>query len=101
MGVLERLGHGCKDNSLVFSVNAHMCNAITPILVFGTEEQKQRHLAGLCSGELIGGKAMSEPRSSSDAYGLVATADKRDDRDVLNDSKVFVTNGSVVDVLVI
>ncbi len=101
VGVMERLGYGCKDNGLVFSVNAHMWNAITPILAFGTEEQKQRYLPGLCSGELIGGKAMSEPGSGSDAYGLAATAEKRGDRYVLNGSKVFVSNGSVADVLVI
>jgi alkylation response protein AidB-like acyl-CoA dehydrogenase len=101
VGVLERLGYGCKDNGLVFSVNAHMWNAITPILTFGTEEQKQRYLPGLCSGELIGGKAMSEPDAGSDAFGLAATAEKRGDRYVLNGSKVFVSNGSVADVLVI
>jgi alkylation response protein AidB-like acyl-CoA dehydrogenase len=101
VGVLERLGYGCKDNGLVFSVNAHMWTVITPILAFGTEEQKQRYLPGLCSGELIGGNAMSEPGSGSDAYGLAATAQKRGDRYVLNGSKVFVSNGSVADVLAV
>jgi len=101
VGVLERLGYGCKDNGLVFSVNAHMWTAITPILAFGTEEQKQRYLPGLSSGKLIGGNAMSEPGSGSDAYGLAATAERRGDRYVLNGSKVFVSNGSVADVLVI
>src|SRR6185503_8746512 len=55
MGVLESLGEGCKDNGLVFSINAHMWTLEMPLLGFGTEAQKQRWLPRLCSGELIGG----------------------------------------------
>jgi alkylation response protein AidB-like acyl-CoA dehydrogenase len=101
VGVLESLGYGCRDNGLVFSLNAHMWTAEIPILHFGNEEQKQRYLPGLCSGELIGGNAMTEPDSGSDAYSLSTTAERRGDRYVLNGSKCFVTNAPVADLLVV
>ena len=60
VGVLERLGYGCRDNGLVFSVNAHMWTVGTPLMAFGTDEQKQRLLPRLCSGELVGAKGRSD-----------------------------------------
>lgn len=101
VGVLESLGEGCKDNGLVFSINAHMWTAQMPLLSFGTEEQKTRYLPGLCSGELIGGNAISEPESGSDAFSLATTARLEGDHYILNGNKVFVTNGSVADVIVV
>ncbi len=101
VGVLESLGYGCKDNGLIFSMNAHMWTAEMPLLNFGTEEQKQKYLPGLCDGSLIGGNAMSEPGAGSDAYGLATTAEKRGDRYIINGSKVFITNGTVADLVVV
>jgi alkylation response protein AidB-like acyl-CoA dehydrogenase len=100
VGALERLGYACRDNGLVFSINAHMWTACAPLMAFGTEEQKQRLLPKLASGELIGGNAMTELNSGSDAYGMKATAEKRGDRYLLNGRKTYVTNGPVADVLV-
>jgi alkylation response protein AidB-like acyl-CoA dehydrogenase len=57
-------------------------------------------LPGLCDGSLIGGNAMSEPDSGSDAYALRTTAEKKGDRYILNGSKIFVTNGPVADLVV-
>jgi len=101
MGVLESLGYGCKDNGLVFSINAHMWTLEVPLLGFGTDAQKRRWLPRLCSGELIGANAMSEPGSGSDAYGLATRAEKRGDRYVLSGSKVFVSNGPVADLYLV
>ena len=101
VGALERLGYACRDNGLVFSLNAHMWTVCMPLVAFGTEEQKRRFLPGLCNGDLVGGNAMSEPGSGSDAYSLRTTAVKKGDRYVLNGSKVFVTNGPVADVIVV
>src|SRR4051812_4662010 len=100
VGALERLGYACRDNGLVFSLNAHMWTACMPLVEFGTADQKKRYLPGLCSGELVGGNAMSEPNSGSDAYGLRTTAVKKGDRYILNGSKIFVSNGSEADVVV-
>src|SRR5262245_40033967 len=52
VGALEGLGYGCKDNGLVFSINAHMWTAEIPVLTFGTDEQKQRYLPKLLNGEM-------------------------------------------------
>jgi len=101
VGVLESLGHGCKDNGLVFSINAHLWTLEIPLRDFGNEEQKRRYLPRLCGGELVGGNAMSEPGSGSDAYSLRTTAVRRGDRYLINGSKVFVTNGPVGDLFVV
>jgi hypothetical protein len=100
VGALERLGHACRDNGLVFSLNAHMWTACAPLVSFGNEAQKRKYLPGLCNGELIGGNAMSEPGSGSDAYGMQTTAQKRDGHYILNGRKIFITNGPVADILV-
>jgi len=101
VGVLEALGHGCRDNGLLFSINAQMWTLEIPLRDFGSEEQKRKYLPRLCNGELVGGNAMSEPGSGSDAYSMRTTAERRGDRYVLNGSKTFVTNGPVGDVIVV
>jgi alkylation response protein AidB-like acyl-CoA dehydrogenase len=101
VAALERLGYGCKDNGLLFSINAHMWTAITPVLHYGSEAQKKKYLPGLCNGTLIGGNAMSEPNSGSDAFSLATTAVKKGSTYVLNGSKIFVTNGPIADLIVV
>lgn len=98
---LEALGYGCSDNGLIFAINAHMWSAEMPLLRFGTEEQKQRYLPGMCDGTLIGVQGMTEPGSGSDAFGLKTTAESRGDSYVLNGTKTFITNAPVADVFVI
>lgn len=100
VGALERLGYTCQDNGLVFSINAHMWTVCMPLVSFGTEEQKHKFLPGLCNGQLIGGNAMSEPNSGSDAYALRTIAKKKNDKYILNGSKTFVTNAPVADIIV-
>jgi hypothetical protein len=101
IAALEALGYGCADNGLLFSINAHMWGCEMPILTSGTDSQKQRYLPGLCTGELIGGHAMSEPDSGSDAYSLQTTAIQRGESYVLNGRKMSVTNGPIADVMVV
>jgi alkylation response protein AidB-like acyl-CoA dehydrogenase len=101
VGVLENLGYACRDNGLVFSINAHMWTVEVPLLDFGSEPQKRKYLPDLCNGTLIGGNAMTEPGSGSDAYSLRTTAERRGDRYVLNGSKTFVSNGNVADLIVV
>src|SRR4030095_13071072 len=98
MLVMEGLGYGCRDNGLIFAMNAQMWSVQHPILVFGSEPQKQKYLPGFCSGELIGAHGMSEPDSGSDAYSLHARAERVSDGYRLNGTKMFVTNAPVADV---
>ena len=98
---LEGLGYGCRDNGLLFSINAHLWTTVVPLMTLGTEEQKKRYLAKLASGTWIGAHAMTEPSSGSDAYSLRTQAEKRGDRYVLNGTKMFVTNAPVADLIVV
>ena len=98
---MEALGYGCRDNGLLFSVNAHMWSCEMPIAKFGTEEQKQRYLPALCDGSMIGVQAMTEPDSGSDAFSLTTTAAARGNAYVLNGTKTFITNAPVADVFVV
>lgn len=98
---LETLGYACRDNGLLFSINAHMWTCIMPLVAFGTADQKSRFLPGLCNGTLIGGNAMSETEAGSDAYNLRTTARKKDDRYFVSGSKIWITNGPVADVIVV
>jgi alkylation response protein AidB-like acyl-CoA dehydrogenase len=101
MLALEALGYGCDDNGLVFSVNAHLWTSVIPLWRFGTEEQKRRWLPGLCSGELIGCHAITEPEAGSDSFAMRASATARDGGFVLNGSKTFITNAPVADLLIV
>ena len=98
---LEALGYGCRNNGLLFSLNAQMWACQAPIVRFGSEDQKQRYLPGLCSGELVGAHAMSEPESGSDALALAARAERTSTGFRLSGSKTFVTNGPFADVFVL
>jgi alkylation response protein AidB-like acyl-CoA dehydrogenase len=98
---MEALGYGCRDNGLIFSLNAQMWSCEAPIVRFGTDEQKRKYLPGLCDGSLVGVQAMSEPGSGSDAFSLSTTARSKDGSYVLNGSKTFITNAPIADVFVV
>lgn len=101
MVAMEALGYACRDNGLLFSLNAHMWSCEMPVLQFGTEEQKRRYLPGLCDGSLIGVQAMTEPGSGSDAFALTTTATPKGEGFVLKGTKTFITNAPVADVFVV
>ena len=98
---LEALGYGCRDNGLIFSLNAQLWAIERPLVRYGSDEQKQRYLPGLCDGTLIAAHGMSEPSSGSDAFSLLTTATAADDGWVLNGSKTFVTNAPEADLVVV
>jgi len=98
---LEALGYACRDNGLIFSINAHMWSSEIPFLMFGNEEQKSRYLPKLVSGEFVGIHAMTEPSAGSDAFSLRSTAERKGDRYVINGSKTFITNAPIADVVIV
>jgi len=67
----------------------------------GTEEQKQRWLPGLVSGELISAVAMTEPGAGSDLQGIRTSAVDKGDHYVLNGSKTFISNGILSDLVIV
>jgi alkylation response protein AidB-like acyl-CoA dehydrogenase len=98
IAVMEGLGYGCRDQGLLFAINAHLWTNSIPILKFGTPEQKAKYLPGLCDGSIIGANGASEPGAGSDIYGGMRTLASRDgDAYVLNGSKIWVTNATVAD----
>ncbi len=101
MLTMEGLGYGCKDNGLIFAMNAQMWSVQMPIFSFGTDAQKKKYLPGMCRGDIIGAHGMSEPDSGSDAYSLHTRAERRDDGYVLNGSKMFVSNAPVADMALV
>jgi alkylation response protein AidB-like acyl-CoA dehydrogenase len=95
------LGHGCRDNGLVFSLNAQMWAFQLPVLKFGTEAQRARYLPPLARGERIGAHAVTEPSHGSDAMGMRTRARRDGEHYVLDGTKTFITNGPVADVLLV
>jgi alkylation response protein AidB-like acyl-CoA dehydrogenase len=76
--------------------------AVTPLLCFGTEAQKQRYLPRLVSGELVGAYALSESGSGSDALGAKARAVRQPDGSfVLSGEKMWITNGGFADFFIV
>jgi alkylation response protein AidB-like acyl-CoA dehydrogenase len=76
--------------------------SITPILCFGTEDQKQRYLPRLVAGEIVGAYALSESGSGSDALGARARAVRQPDGSfLLSGEKMWITNGGFADVFIV
>jgi alkylation response protein AidB-like acyl-CoA dehydrogenase len=98
---MEALGYACRDNGLIFGLNAQMWSVQMPLFRFGTEEQKRRYLTPLCRGDWIGAHGMTEPGSGSDAFALRTVAEPRGERYILNGTKTFVSEAPVADVFVV
>jgi alkylation response protein AidB-like acyl-CoA dehydrogenase len=99
--VMEALGYGCHDNGLLFSLNAQMWSIELPLVTFGSAQQQRAYLPGMVSGEIIGGHAMTEPESGSDALHMRTRAERRGDQYVLNGAKQYITNAPVADVFLV
>ena len=99
--IMEALGYGCHDNGLIFSLNAQMWSIELPLVKFGTPAQQQAYLPGLVSGDLIGGHAMTEPDSGSDAFSMRTRAERVGDNYLLNGTKLYITNAPVADVVLV
>ncbi|MDH4036573.1 MAG: acyl-CoA dehydrogenase family protein [Candidatus Krumholzibacteria bacterium] len=89
--VIEELARGCGSTAL--GVAAHNSLACGPIVLMGSEEQKQRFLPELASGEAIGAFCLTEPQAGSDASNTKTTAVRKGDKYILNGTKIYVTNG--------
>ncbi|MBU0518692.1 acyl-CoA dehydrogenase [bacterium] len=88
---VEELSRVCASTGI--TVAAHISLGTYPIYMFGTEEQKQKYLPKLCSGEELASFGLTEPNAGSDAGGTQTTAVKDGKEWVLNGAKMFITNG--------
>ena len=82
-------------------LSVHTSVGTNPILYFGNEEQKNKYVPKLASGEYLGAFCLTEPSAGSDAASLKTRAVKKDDHYVLNGSKIFITNGGEADVYIV
>src|SRR3954464_2870469 len=88
------------DASHAITVSAHTTLGSSPIVNFGTPEQKERFIPLLASGAVLGGFGLTEPGAGSDAGGTQTTATKVDGGWILNGSKIFITHAGVGEVFV-
>lgn len=88
---LEEIGRACGGTGL--SYEAHVSLACVPLLLYGTEAQKQTYLVPLASGDGLGSFGLTEAGAGSDAGGTRTTAVLDGDNWVINGNKVYITNG--------
>lgn len=82
-------------------LSVHTSVGTYPIVHFGTEEQKQKYVPKLTSGEYLGAFCLTEPSAGSDAGSLKSKAVKKENHYILNGSKVFITNGGEADIYIV
>jgi butyryl-CoA dehydrogenase len=87
--------------SLSMTLGAQNSLVGLPIMNFANDEQKQRFLPALASGEKLGCFALTEPNAGSDPAGMATTAVKKGDKWILNGTKLYITNGSVAKVAIV
>jgi alkylation response protein AidB-like acyl-CoA dehydrogenase len=98
---LEALGYACEDSGLVFALCAHLLPCAVPIWKYGSDEQRQKYLPGMCRGEIIAANSMTEPNSGSDAFAMQTRAVPDGDGFRLNGTKMFTSNAPVADLFVL
>ncbi|MDD3723917.1 MAG: acyl-CoA dehydrogenase [Bacteroidales bacterium] len=96
---VEELSRYCATTGVIVSAHTSLC--VAPILENGTEEQKLKYLPKLCSGEWIGAFGLTEPNAGTDAAMQQTIAIEKEDKWILNGSKIFITNAGYADVYII
>lgn len=97
--IMEEISRAAGGVALSYGAHSNLC--INQLTKNGTEEQKAKYLPKLCSGEHIGGLAMSEPGSGSDVVSMKLRAERKGDYYILNGTKFWITNGADADTLIV
>ena len=96
---VEELSRACATHGVILS--AHTSLGAHPIYKYGTEEQKEKYLKPLASGEKLGAFGLTEPDAGTDAASQQTTAELDGDQYVLNGNKIFITNAGKADIFII
>ena len=96
---MEEISRASASVGLSYGAHSNLC--LNQIRKNATEEQKQKYLPKLCSGEQVGALAMSEPNAGSDVVGMGLRADRQGDHYLLNGRKMWITNGPEASTFVI
>lgn len=97
--IMEELSRRCASTGTYATAASSLVSL--PILNYGTEEQKQKYLRGIASGEMIGAFGLTEPGAGSDASAQQTTAELDGDYYILNGRKTFITNAPICDVAIV
>ena len=95
----EQMTRICPALALSYGAHSNLC--MDNLYRSSTEEQRNKYLPPLCSGEKIGALALTEPNAGSDAVSIQTSAKKDGDHYILNGTKIFITNGNVADTLIV
>jgi alkylation response protein AidB-like acyl-CoA dehydrogenase len=98
---IQTLGRYCPDEGFVFSLCAHLCTCLIPLVHFGTDKQTKRYLSPLIEGAMIGGNGITEADAGSDTSAIITCVTREKNSYVIDGAKIFVTNAPVSDVLLI
>ncbi|GAM29287.1 hypothetical protein SAMD00019534_124630 [Acytostelium subglobosum LB1] len=96
---MEELSRASASVALSYGAHSNLC--VNQITRNGNEQQKQKYLPKLISGDFVGALAMSEPNAGSDVVSMKTNAKRTDGGWVLNGTKMWITNGPDADVLVV
>jgi len=96
---MEEISRASASVGLSYAAHSNLC--VNQIYKHGTEEQKEKYLPKLCSGEHVGALAMSEPNAGSDVKSMKLRAEKQNDKYIFNGNKMWITNGPDADTYVI
>ncbi|PSJ65772.1 isovaleryl-CoA dehydrogenase [Kumtagia ephedrae] len=88
---MEEISRASASVGLSYGAHSNLC--VNQLNRWGTAEQKAKYLPDLCAGTTVGALAMSETGAGSDVVSMKLAAEKRNDRYVLNGSKMWITNG--------
>jgi alkylation response protein AidB-like acyl-CoA dehydrogenase len=88
------------DASHAITISAHTTLGTSPIVYFGSDEQRRRYVPPLASGRVLGGFGLTEPNAGSDAGGTRTTAVRKNGHYLLNGSKIFITHAGVGEIFV-
>jgi isovaleryl-CoA dehydrogenase len=97
--VMEEISRASGAVGLSYGAHSNLC--VNQIRLNGTDEQRERYLPKLLSGEHVGALAMSEPQAGSDVVSMQLRAERRGGRYVLNGRKMWITNGPDAEVFVV
>ncbi len=96
---VEEMSRVCGTTGIIVSAHTSLCGE--PIKKFGTQEQKEKYLTKLASGEALGAFGLTEPGAGTDASSQQTKAVLDGDHYVLNGTKIFITNGGAADIYVV
>jgi len=97
---LEALSYSCLDSGLVHAIVTQLCCGVQ-LSLYGNHEQKQKYLTSIAEGKLIAAQAITESDAGSDLGSMQTIAKRKDDKYIINGTKMYISNGPIADVVLV